>query len=203
MPLTSTRLGPLASIRKRQGAAEFCGGARSVGRLISRVLTIGSCSAAAERPSRQLARSIASRPAITPPIPSELISSGPVRLADISSRPSSRALRAASRRSIPGPRSPSRERSKLPLPATLPPPGVWPDRLLSTNRDPENAPRTFIASMVVPVSELCNRKVSLASEPRMAGEATDPVASAATDSGPVRSNASIAASRQSASAGPL
>ena len=60
-----------------------------------------------------------------------------------------------------------------------------------------------VVAKSVPESELCMRKLSVAIEPRTLGSARLPRISAARLIGPVRSKASIAASRHSAAAGPL
>jgi len=137
-----------------------------------------------------------------PLMPSDRISIGPVTVADMSARSRSLAERAASRRSIAGPWLASSEKSKVPAPETVPLSAVLPVRLAITSRDPEKVPRVWTPEMSVPVRLLCRRRPLLASEPRITGDASVPVTSAATVTGPVRSKVLIAARRHKASAGP-
>ena len=62
----------------------------------------------------------------------------------------------------------------------VPPPAVWPDKLVSTSREPEKLPRAEAPLTLVPVSALCNCRPLPASEPRIEGAAGEPVRSAAT-----------------------
>src|SRR3546814_3985444 len=70
---------------------------------------------------------------MTPPDPLDLMVSGPVTFAPISSRLRSTALSACKLKSMP---IPAPEKSKLPLPVTLPPPFDMPLRLESTSFEP-------------------------------------------------------------------
>ena len=202
IPSTSTRLGARASIRYRHGFERTRDGAISAAVLIWVVLICGRSSAEAALPSVQAARLIKSRPAMVPPEPLEMIRSGPVTVALSPAASSKRAFLAAILMSIFGPDVVSSPRSTVPLPLTLPPFTAVPLNRLRRSSEPAKLPRNVILFTSVPDSALCIRKLSLDTDPRTRGLLSDPVTSAATDTGPVRSKVSIAESRHKASAGP-
>src|SRR3546814_16159317 len=86
---------------------------------------------------------------MTPPDPLDLMVSGPVTFAPISSQLRSTALSACKLKSMP---IPAPEKSKLPLPVTLPPPFDMPLRLESTSFEPPNAPRMLTDVSDMPVT---------------------------------------------------
>ena len=140
---------------------------------------------------------------MVPPVPLDTTRSGPVTVAAMTGSCRMRALSAASRTSIAGPRSRLMpDRSSVPLPLTRPPLGVVPAKLVSCRRLSLKRPRTVMADTSLPVSWLCTRRLSLASDPVRLGSASDPRSRALTRNGPDMSNRSTAASRQSDSAGP-
>ena len=175
----------------------------SGGMLISRVRMLGRVCEVSATPSCQRARETCSRPAIVPPTPLETIRIGPVTVAPMFARSITWAFCIARRMSICGPRSAEMPaRSTKPLPLTRPPLGEVPAKLASCSREPEKRPRARTLRMSVPVSALCTRSASPASEPRTCGLPSEPVTSAATCSVPVTSISSTVDRRHSASAGP-
>ena len=112
------------------------------------------------------------------------------------------ALSSPSRQHTSGPSAPSPDKPTVPLPATAPPPVVCPARLESTSRDPAKDPRAVRPEMLVPVSALCSRMPSPASDPRIDGAAADPVPSAEEASGTGRSKRSTPANRSRPPDGP-
>ena len=72
-----------------------------------------------------------------------------------------------------------------------------------TRRDPPNRPLACTPVSTVPVRALSIRASVVLSTPRIDGFSSVPRASAATATGPDRSNSSTPVSRQSVSAGPL
>ena len=84
----------------------------------------------------------------------------------------------------------------------MPPPAVAPEKRTSSSRDPTKRPRATPFSTRVPVSPLVRVRLSLTIVPVMRGSASVPVARALIATGPLKSKASIAASRHSVSAAP-
>src|SRR3546814_11451862 len=64
---------------------------------------------------------------------------------------------------------PAPEKSKLPLPVTLPPPFDMPLRLKSTSFEPPNAPRMLTDVSDMPVTGLDRRATTAMTDPRMMG----------------------------------
>src|SRR3546814_12740227 len=69
---------------------------------------------------------------------------------------------------------PAPEKSKLPLPVTLPPPFDMPLRLESTSFEPPNAPRMLTDVSDMPVTGLDRRASSAMTDTRMMGLARVP-----------------------------
>ena len=112
--------------------------ARSAGRLISRTLSRGTAAVAVAWPSRKALRTRSTSPEISPLPPSDRMVSGPVTVADTSSRRISSALVAVAEISIPKPRAAAR--SKAARPTKVPRPALA-VKLSMTSFDPPKFPR--------------------------------------------------------------
>ena len=164
-----------------------------------RTFSCGTFAAALALPSVNRPLSSRNLPLIVPPIPLDLIASGPVTVAAMSPRSSSRAL-TASRLRLSALRPP--EKSIVPLPEIVPPPGVAPPIWVSASRDPLNRPAAVSRSITVPVTALSSRAPLAWIDPRICGSTIRPPMSAPIATGPDRSKISTPDKRHNVSAGP-
>ena len=136
---------------------------------------------------------------MVPPLPSERIVTGPVTVAEISSRLSNCALfavKARLSRVLPP------EKVTEPRPSIEPPSPVAPDSLVNRSCGPEKRASTLSPLITIPVTALSSRAFWARMDPRICGSVARPPMSAPIETGPDRSKISLPVNRHKVSAEP-